>query len=144
MLVKCHLCRDCGKQDARTLNGYNYCYECNEYHNAKMREYRARNREQINEKRHNLYVQYRNEHRCGLCGKQIALYDNHSMCPICRGVKKQYFVKTYEHKRVGNICFQCCKMPPIQDKKLCQSCYDKAVERCRLMREKKRVNTWEP
>lgn len=137
MMVKCHLCRDCGKQDARTLNCYGYCYECKEKRNAWSREYREKNRERENAKRREKYAERKANNLCGLCGHPMLIYDTHSTCPRCRGNAYKRFISKYEPKRVGNVCHQCCNAPPMDGKKLCQSCYDRAVEICRQMRERK-------
>ena len=125
LLVKCHLCRDCGKQDANTLGGHSYCFECNEKRNEWGRIYRARNKERINAKRREQYASRKSQNMCGLCGRPMPINDPHSTCPRCRGLEYKRFISKYERKRVGNVCYQCCNAPPMEGKKLCQECYDK-------------------
>jgi len=125
MLVKCHLCRDCGKQDAHTMAGHSFCYECNEKRNAWARAYREKNRERENAKRREKYAQRKTQHLCASCGREMLITDKHCKCPRCRGDEYKRYVTKYIPKRVGNVCFQCCTNPPLDGKKLCQSCYDK-------------------
>lgn len=134
MMLKCHLCVNCGKQDARTLNGFTYCYECGEKHREKERQRRAKRREELNAQRRERYARYKAEGLCPMCGRKS---DGRVLCAWCRAKKAQKFQRTYEHKRVGNVCFQCCSNEPMDGKKLCKNCYEKNLVTLRKMWERR-------
>ena len=139
MMVKCHLCRDCGKQDAWTLKGHNYCFECNEKRNEKGRAWREKHKEEINAKRREKYIERKAENRCPRCGRKLVFLDK-VLCAHCAAKDSNNFKAHYERKRVGWVCTQCCKAPPIPGKKLCQSCYDKNMVKLQTMWQRRGLN----
>lgn len=85
-----HLCRECGKRDAFTMNGRTRCADCVERDTARRREKRG----------------YR---------------------PAWERVAKPKPFVNFPRGDNG-ICWQCNKLPAIDGKRLCPSCYEKKVE----------------
>lgn len=137
MMVKCHLCRDCGRQDARTLNGYSYCYECGEKRREYARVWREKHRDEVNARRQERRAQRKDDGLCTHCGRKS---DGRVLCARCRAKDAQRFQRSYEHKRVGNVCFQCCKGEPLPGKKLCRECYEKNMVTLRKMWERRGIH----
>lgn len=125
-------CVECGEQDAYTLNGRRYCYECNEKHKAS------------NEKNYNSELaanrakQYRDKCAengiCTRCKKRKAT-EGMKTCSTCRAKDKQRYIKqhtgaTPRHLRNDyGLCYKCGKELDGQmntngeKSKLCSSCY---------------------
>ena len=128
--VQHHLCLDCGKQDAFTLGGHTYCFECNDKRNAKARERRAADNEAIREYDRALHARCKAEGRCTRCCKPLGFMDiGHSICFRCRAQQRNRYHSRKVLRRVGNICYQCCQAEPIPGKKLCAECYGKNLEK---------------
>lgn len=132
-LKKAHLCRDCKKQDAYTLAGRTYCYDCAE--KQRIAKANARKdpvkRERMLEQHRQMQERYEQQHRCKLCGKPLEKNYTYKTCKMCRfkmakAIKKsRYKIHGIPNLRGENgICWQCNKQPCIEGKKLCQSCYD--------------------
>lgn len=137
-MVKCHLCRQCGTQDARTLNGYSYCYECNENRNAYFRQWREKHKDEANAKRREKYAERKVDGKCPMCGRKIIFIGN-VICATCAARQENKRRQRYDYKRVGNVCFQCCEAEPLPGKKLCQSCYDKNMVKLQTMWRKRGI-----
>ena len=132
-----HICIDCGRQDAYTLNGRTRCAECAQKDAARRRETRdnVKNAESSKAARD----RWRAEGRCTRCGK-TKWNDGYMTCPECRA----YCIKRRAEKRTSNyprgehgICWLCNKEPVIPGKRLCETCQAGALERL----EKARAHT---
>lgn len=136
-LKKYHFCKDCGKQDAYTLGGRTYCFECAE----KGAMYKRIARE-IPEKKQKMSEQHKSmrdkrkaQHQCPTCGRKLSENYEYVHCVYCRERQKKYN-KTHRHKKYGipnirgenDICWQCNKNTVKQGFKLCEECYTKKVK----------------
>ena len=124
LLKKAHLCRDCKKQDAYTLNGRTYCFECAEKMRIKKAEARSdpEKREKMLEQKRAQVQRYREQHKCTKCGRKVKAG---VMCGICRA-KSRRAVKRSQNspERIyGVICWQCNKNTVWGGFKLCAKCY---------------------
>lgn len=72
ILKKYHMCADCGKQDAYTLNGRYRCFECNEKHRKSETDLIKIEKERETPLPRNQRFEYG---LCYMCGKQIENYD---------------------------------------------------------------------
>ena len=128
--VQHHLCLDCGKQDAFTLGGHTYCFECNDKRNAKARERRAADTETSRAYSREVHARLKDDGRCTMCCKLLGYMDaGHSLCFRCRAQQRNRYHSRKVLRRVGNICWQCCQAEPIPGKKLCAECYGKNLEK---------------
>ena len=130
-----HMCTECGKQDAYTLNGRARCYECNEKHNKSN----AKNNK--SEERIQHTKQYREQKReegyCVRCLKRKA-ESNKLHCSVCLAqnrirLKEQRSSDIPRNERGNyNLCYRCGNPLDGQLKsngeksKLCSECYSKA------------------
>ena len=138
LLVQCHLCRQCGAQDARTLNGYSYCYECGEKRKGYYRNWRKKHAEEANVKRRERYAELKEQGKCPVCGRDL-VFTNNVVCACCAARQNNHRKERYEHKRVGGKCFQCCQAEPLPGKKLCRECYDKNMVKLQMMWRKRGI-----
>ena len=129
LLKKHHFCRDCQKQDAYTLAGRTFCFECAE----KMRKAKAEARKDpikrekmLNAKREQI-ARYKEQGRCVRCGKQLT--NGKRMCPTCYNLQRLALKKSRgSTPRIsGVICWQCNKKPCEDGKRLCRECYEKKL-----------------
>ena len=132
LLKKWHICPDCKEQDAWTFGGHTYCYECNEKRNGIAREWRKTHNKQTNVKRKERYAMLREQHRCTRCGRELPVNDSHANCVWCRKKQSNKRKRDYEYKRIGGICYQCCKSAPMPGRKLCAQCYDRNMVKLRM------------
>lgn len=123
------LCVRCGKQDAYTLVGRSYCYECCEYD----RECRRSDTVLKNNK-----TKQREKYRknvesgiCPTCGKRRAEY-GYINCPVCRAKKARRQLE-YNHKNGvlprclldgTDRCARCGKEEVVMGYKLCGRCLE--------------------
>ncbi len=129
-LKEAHVCRECKKQDAYTLAGRTYCFECAE--KARLRRQAARKDPAKNEKmlqqKREQRARYKAENKCLRCGKQ--LYNGERLCGICREKEKREVRKSRGNtpRLYGITCWLCNKEPCMEDSKLCKACYEKMAE----------------
>ena len=90
LLIRLHLCRECGKKDAYTMNGHTRCADCVEKDTIRRREQRG----------------YR---------------------PLWERETKQKPEVNYPRGDNG-ICWQCNKLPVMDGRRLCRTCYEMKVE----------------
>ena len=138
LMAKCHLCMDCGKQDAWTLKGHTYCFECNEKRNAQSRAWYAKHKEELAAKKREKYLERKGEKRCPRCGRELVFLTN-VLCANCAAKESNHRKARYNYRRVGGMCVQCCNAEPIPGKKLCQECYDKNMVKLRKAWEKRGI-----
>ena len=130
LLKKSHLCLDCKTQDAYTLAGRTYCFDCAE--KQRTAKERARDdpekRERMLRQKREQVERYREANRCVRCGKQ--LHNGERVCDSCREIERASVRKSHGNvpRIYGVICWQCNKAPCADGKKLCQSCYEKKVK----------------
>lgn len=138
MLKKNHICRDCRKQDAYTLAGRTYCYECAEKGRKRKAEARKddEKREKMLESKRQQLARYIAQNKCVGCGKQ--LHNSRRMCEPCYARQRKAMRKSRIKRGkptcrgLNGICYQCNKKPVIEGKKLCAECY--AVKLANLAR----------
>ena len=129
LLKKHNLCRDCKKQDAYTLAGRTFCFECAEkmrLAKAEARKDTAKREKMLQQKREQI-SRYISENRCIRCGKQLA--NGKRMCPTCYNLQRLALKKSRgSAPRIsGVICWQCNKNPCMDGKRLCRECYEKKI-----------------
>lgn len=130
MLKKNHLCHDCKQQDAYTLAGRTYCYDCAEKQRLakqKARQDPAKRERMLAQKREQV-ARYRAENKCVVCGKR--LHRGERVCGICAELQRRAVRKSRNSapRLPGVRCWQCNKAPCMEGKKLCAECYEKKVE----------------
>lgn len=141
MLKKAHLCRECKKQDAYTLNGRTYCFECAEKMRTKKAEARSNpeKREKMLEQKRAQLQRYREQHKCTRCGRKVTAG---IMCGICRAIARREVKKSRNApaRVYGVICWQCNKKPVWYGLKLCEDCYKAKIPISLKNLEKSREN----
>lgn len=140
-----HLCTCCGKQDAYTLVGRSFCYECCE---------KERKRKRSNQAMSKIYAQrYEKYHKnialgiCPICGKR-EVTDGHINCQLCRAKKAQREAKYRFNRGVlprclldgVDRCAVCGAENVVEGHKVCMRCLENgrnAIEKAnRTPREK--------
>lgn len=132
-----HKCVRCGKQDAYTLIGRSYCYECCEYDKNHPRSERVR--ENNNARQREQYHKCIELGICPTCKKRKAT-DGYKNCPICRSKKARKRLE-YQHANGtipqelmdGTTYCSICAKPlnednRIKDKKICKRCYQSSLK----------------
>lgn len=146
---KAGICRDCGKEDAYTMIGRTYCFDCAE----KQRLAKAKARKDP-EKRQKMLDQhkamtdrYESEHRCKTCGKKLSENYKYKNCERCRAKYRRALKKSREkiygtpnERGQNNICWQCNKNIVMKGKKICAECYSWKIPVCLANLEKSREN----
>ena len=85
MLKRNHFCRECLKQDAYTLAGRVYCFECTEKRKQQRHAKVTIETKQKDAELHRaIRAKRRDEHVCVRCGKPLEPNDSHTACAICR------------------------------------------------------------
>lgn len=123
-------CLYCGKEDSFTMVGRIRCAECSEKQNARAKEYR-KDKDWLDKERI-AHTQRKNrliaEGRCHQCGRiNVSKY---KYCQYCRAKDKRRKDKIRDGKsftRGTVLCWQCNKEEPIEGKKLCAACYERAL-----------------
>lgn len=129
-MKQAHICRDCKKQDAYTLAGHTYCFECSEKQRLAKQKARAdpaKKEKMLLQKREQI-DRYRSENKCLRCGKK--LHNEKRLCEICYEIQRRELRKSRGSipRLYGIICWQCNKQPCMDGRKLCPDCYEKAVK----------------
>lgn len=134
MRKKAGVCRDCGQEDAYTMNGRTYCFDCAE----KQRLHKAELRRDVNErlKQSEIQKQVRQKRKeqglCTRCGK--VNNTTYSTCDYCRNSmrenrKRKLMLqgnRTWEERTSGDTCFFCGEKT-VEGKKLCKNCMAKRI-----------------
>lgn len=129
-------CVSCGKQDAFTMIGKVRCAECSDK-DAELK--RKLNEGPAHKEKERLKRIERNEQRqanglCIQCGRKAG--GGYKYCPRCRAKDRNRKRRQRQGKSFARgtiLCWQCNKEIPILGHKLCQSCYEKKSEICRIM-----------
>lgn len=129
-LKRAHICPGCKAQDAYTLAGRTYCFDCTEKRRIQRQAAwadpvkKAKMLLQSRERQE----RYKAENKCLQCGKQ--LHNGERLCGICREKARRAVRKSRGRtpRNPGVICWQCNKQPCMDGKRLCQSCYEKKVK----------------
>lgn len=140
-----HVCLRCGEKDARTLDGMNYCLPCSRHIAAVVKK--SYDSEHKNALRNARRESWRAEGLCSRCGGKKEEPDK-AMCIDCRvktrmDHRRQRIKQGIVPRGTGGMCCRCNRVPAIEGKKLCQSCYDKQVVIARnmtIVREERRRN----
>lgn len=153
-----HCCSGCGKQDAYTIAGRGYCFECNQKRkNTLSRELRDKRNAAARNKRADRKV----AGLCTVCGSNLPTgYYQFVTCPSCRRKaqirsekkrREQGIVPRNMYKSLG-ICYLCGN--PVSNQttayggnplRLCDSCYEKTKIAAKKGREsylEKYGKTW--
>lgn len=142
------LCNICGKY--KVPKDYKRCPECNAKKLKWQNENRSKMRDKINHKqsvvRKFQRIQYEQEHRCTLCGKQLREDYTYKRCEMCRNkqatvkrniqARKPYKKSKLEIWREEGKCVR-CGGERYENYKLCKKCYDEsyAYITCEKMQE---------
>ncbi len=128
-----HRCTRCWKQDAYTLKGKIYCYECTE----KRKEEYSLNKQKHAERHKSYIFNLINKGLCPRCRKPTDRQGK--ICTECLAKRRvQTKAKDIERRRKKQIenninfprgengfCYLCNKRPAMDGRKLCSECYDK-------------------
>ena len=127
MRKRAHVCRDCGKQDAYTLAGRTFCYDCAEKNRKSKEKVRLdpERKTRMLEQHRAMRERRKAKGLCPMCGNPVA--DWHVLCPKCRAKNRNYLYKsrhergqlTWDERTSGETCFLCGK-PVVKGKKLCR------------------------
>lgn len=127
-----HLCRECHRRDAFTLNGMAMCAECTEKGRLRKQEYlqKPENRDRTNAAQRKKRAERAENGCCTNCG--TLLHDgNYKLCPKCRAKCRKYKNRATRKRgispRTEGICWQCNKAPVMAERGLCEACYVKKV-----------------
>lgn len=134
-----HLCRNCKRQDGRTLNGFVLCWDCRdrECEKARMRrqdpEFAAAKRADSKAR----YAERGANGKCPWCGKTPE-DRRYKLCAHCRGLKRKSKAKSNQKlhyaanvnwpRGANGYCWTCNKRKAVDGKKLCVECYAKQLE----------------
>lgn len=131
MLKANHLCRDCKRQDGRTLNGFVLCWECQQRANTQQNKRRESLKEQRRDEAKTLYQKRKANGLCPCCGR--ALDGAYQTCSHCRALKRKAKEKAEVRRRIvedvnwprgdNGFCWRCNKEPSLKSKHLCEKCY---------------------
>lgn len=135
-----HLCIDCGRKDARTINGKCQCLQC-----AKKRADRSRelwDYDHEKELREARQARWKAAGLCSNCGHPKEEPDK-ALCINCRVRAK---MRKERHKinngwlprGANGKCYQCNRAPAIEGKKLCRECYNKKIATLRANAAKRK------
>lgn len=128
-----HRCTRCKKQDAYTLNGKTYCYECTEKRKEEYQLKKQKHAEWWKNYTSNLIDK-------GLCPRCRKPTDRQGkICTECLAKRRvQTKAKDIERRRKKQIenninfprgengfCYLCNKRPAMDGRRLCSECYDK-------------------
>lgn len=143
-----HLCVGCHKQDARTLNGYVYCFECGETKNARKREYYKTDVGKRYMKDYYLRIRkQRTENKeCLRCGQPLKTTYTFKNCPKCRAKNAQRLAKHRAKKGITprvlfdgvDRCCMCGKLEVVDGHKVCKQCLERQQKLVFTAREAKR------
>lgn len=140
MLRESHLCVDCKKQDAYTLNGHARCFECS-FKNSKQ----ACKVAKVNQEKRKIDAKARRDRwresgKCTRCGRVKPPYDLHMTCAACRAKmnarRKDRMTEQegYYPRGTPGLCYFCLH-PVMEGKKVCQRCYDARMPGMKKARE---------
>lgn len=144
-LKKYHICRECKKQDAYTLNGRTYCADCAEKIAERKRKERAKDGGLKNKIACKKWKEKNeSEHRCKKCGRALADSYTYKTCEYCRAKQRERLRKRriengilpWDMRCNSDVCFQCGKKTPISGKRLCKECYESKLKVCMPQFEK--------
>lgn len=142
-----HLCVSCKKQDAYTLGGHIYCYECNSKRLVRSEEYRQSHREQRRAMDKERYEYFKQKGICAGCRKRVAK-EGHVYCDVCLGKFKKRHASTYiksytREEAVSNgMCRTCLKEKVKPGYKICEKCYQKCCDNLSEARKKAGHSYW--
>lgn len=137
------ICVNCHKMNA--IRGQTLCPDCRDRRNAQAAErYKQRKDELIPHRREYSKKRYEALKAAGLCVRCGKRQPESGKFSCTRCIRKQSQYKQNAFQRKGGtprwlamdlgLCAVCCKHPKMNDKKVCQSCYDTickcAKERC--------------
>lgn len=138
-LKKHHVCTQCKKTDAYTLNGRSRCYECTKANTERHKKSYAKNREAMQKKAKEKYQQNKENGICVECEKRPAAYGTR-LCAKCRADEinrqrkrreKQGIIPRYLFDGIER-CQTCGKTLTdeniVKGKKLCKGCYAKHIK----------------
>ena len=124
-----HLCIDCGRKDARTINGKCQCKQCAKKRADMSKEkWDAAHEKELREARKARWVA---AGLCSNCGHPKEEPDK-ALCINCKVRakmrKERHKINTGWMPRGANgKCFQCNRAPAMEGKRLCPACYEKKV-----------------
>lgn len=128
-----HLCVECHRRDAFTLNGRAMCAECTEKERLRKQEYlkKQENRDRANTARRQKRAERAENGCCTECGAPLYDDTSHKTCPKCRGKQRRKYTRAARKRgispRTEGICWQCNKAPVMAERGLCEDCYAKKV-----------------
>lgn len=148
-------CVQCHKQDAYTLNGRAYCYDCMRLnHTYSRKSYYNGAGQRRQEKKREKAQQLRDQKRCTYCGKKLPDGHPYIRCDSCRARFRNYKRKEISARtgfQTGDArqrwkygqCYKCGA--PLktglnshgEPYRVCETCYQDAI---RALRKANRVN----
>lgn len=128
-----HICRDCGKEDAYTISGRTYCFDCAEkqrLHKQAIRETEeGRNKNRENSKK--TRERRKEQGLCERCGKRKH-ESGMTCCRICldkmKIAKRERDRAKGVQQRIIGYCVLCGKFPVVEGYKHCVSCLSKKMK----------------
>ncbi len=124
-------CAMCHKQDAYTLNGRHYCFECVEYRGELTRKSHEKPEiaQNIRDSQNRRAAQRRADGLCISCGKPTR--GGKARCERCLAKRKAKAVEQRIESGVNyprgdnGFCWLCNKRPALAEKRLCAECYER-------------------
>lgn len=137
--TKNKICHRCYTRDIFTESGRALCQDCAE---KDLERHLKVDKKHRNDLRRKLRQRHIENHECAECGKQLSQNYSRKICEHCLGIKRANYLKQHPTAFSRGIatCWLCNKNSPLENKKLCKSCYEKIVtpliERNKIANEK--------
>lgn len=126
------VCLRCGKEDAYTMNGRCYCFDCCEKDHIRQRKKSEEIKVQYNQNRKELYDYRKENHLCPKCGKELPEGYTKINCKMCLGKarrkaeisRRERGIISHDSALYCGLCVHCHKELPYEGHKVCKKCYD--------------------
>ena len=129
------ICLRCGKEDAYTMNGRSYCFDCCEKDHIRHSKRSEETKKQYNQYHKDLYNYRKENHLCPHCGKELPDGYTKINCEMCLSKarrkseisRRERGIISHDSALYCGVCVQCHKEPMYEGFKLCKKCYDLAT-----------------
>lgn len=130
---KACICHRCGRQDARTLIGKYYCFDCLEYQREASAKHYSKHHEGVRERQRKTVHRKREFGLCVRCGSRRPT-EGRVTCERCLAKerkrqaenRRRVMIQSRESIRTMGICYLCCKGDVVEGRTLCADCLEKA------------------
>lgn len=146
---KAQVCVRCGTQDARTLIGKYYCFDCLESHRERCKKSYQKNRDDVNAKNIQRIKERKSLGLCVCCGAKKENFSR-TKCHKCEAIdrmraKKRRIIAgvlSREEARQSGICYLCLKKSAVSGRTLCEDCLETARRTAENARSRRQKSNW--